>query len=187
LIGCERKNIDASSPSRFLAVKPVMPHFPPAEDAESPSTPASRPLAQMTALLALAVVAGAMFVRTYFVEAPTYAELAEAANQEQAIDKLFIPYAANGNIWLHFDGFAANPGLQDRWAMLQWYTRTTYAVYPRRVFVADDNTVIPAGFMGNPIPPFSPTPAWLAEHGVKSMLTLSRTSDQNVNLYYKAL
>lgn len=70
--------------------------------------------------------------------------------------------------------------------MLKWYTRATYTAYPKRVYVADADTVVPVGFSGDPMPPFAPSPAWLAEHQVKYHLALRRTSG-DLDLLYKKL
>jgi hypothetical protein len=139
----------------------------------------------------LLLVVGATALRSHHLEVKQLADLADFATHEKYMDDYFRPYAAEGNIWLSYENFAVDQlpesaRMDERMLMLKWYTRATYIAYPKRVYVADADTVVPVGFSGDPIPPFAPSAAWLAEHQVAYHLTLRRTPD-DITLLYKKL
>jgi hypothetical protein len=162
----------------------------------SSNAPADPPMTTGGVIIRVAVgavlllVVGANALRSNQMAVAQLADQADFAAHEKNMDDYFRPFAALGNIWLGYDNFAIdqlpeNARMDERWLMLKWYTRATYTLYPKRVYVADADTVVPVGFSGNPIPPFAPTPAWLAEHQVKSHLILRRTAGDLALIYNK--
>jgi len=74
----------------------------------------------------------------------------------------------NDNVLLELAGYAkTNPAVQDSLSFI--YYRTSYALYPRRMYVAPADRVINRGrdIMQTG---FSPTPQWLHEHNVGFVL-----------------
>ncbi len=122
------------------------------------------------------------------------------------MDNLIKSLPAEGNIWLEFRGFDANPvdgggaeGEKGRGAF--WmrivanfeeqkqsdmadlaaliYFRANYASFPRRVYVADDETVITNGrhIVENV---FSPDGEWLKAHEVRMRVVITRNSSGEI-------
>ena len=77
--------------------------------------------------------------------------------------------AGNGNVLLKLAGYAkTNPAVEN--SLGYFYFRTSYALYPRRLYAAPADQVINDGRDIMRIG-FSPGPQWLQEHDVRSVLT----------------
>jgi len=76
--------------------------------------------------------------------------------------------AADGNVLLKLAGYAkTNPAVAN--SLGYFYFRTSYALYPRRLYAAPADQVINSGRDIMRIG-FSPSPQWLQEHDVRSVL-----------------
>ncbi len=76
---------------------------------------------------------------------------------------------ASGNVLLKLAGYAkTNPVVENSLSFV--YYRTSYALYPRRLYVAPADKVINNGLDIMRIE-FSPSQQWLQEHDVRSVLT----------------
>jgi hypothetical protein len=76
--------------------------------------------------------------------------------------------AGNGNVLLKLAGYAkTNPAVEN--SLGYFYFRTSYVLYPRRVYAAPADQVINNGRDIMRIG-FSPGPQWLQEHDVRSVL-----------------
>lgn len=76
--------------------------------------------------------------------------------------------AADGNVLLKLAGYAkTNPVVAN--SLGYFYFRTSYALYPRRLYAAPADKVINSGRDIMQIG-FSPGPQWLQEHDVRSVL-----------------
>ena len=81
----------------------------------------------------------------------------------------FTDQAGNGNVLLKLAGYAkTNPIVENSLSFV--YYRTSYALYPRRMYVAPADQVINNGRDMMRIE-FSPSQQWLHEHDVRSVFT----------------
>ena len=87
--------------------------------------------------------------------------------QHEELDRI-ARQVADGNVLLKLAGYArTNPIVEDSLSFI--YYRTSYALYPRRMYVAPADTVINNGRDIMQIG-FNPGPQWLQAHEVRSML-----------------
>ena len=90
-----------------------------------------------------------------------------AMMQHEQFDRI-AGQAGNGNVLLKLAGYAkTNPAVEN--SLGYFYFRTSYALYPRRVYAAPADQVINDGRDIMRIG-FSPGPQWLQEHDVRSVL-----------------
>ncbi len=96
------------------------------------------------------------------------------------LDRLFLEKADAGNVLLRFDGFEghsedfreiSSSGL----AGLIYY-RACYLLYPKRVHVCPENSIVARGdeFLAPAMPAFSPSKTWLREHAIRHIMTFTR-------------
>jgi hypothetical protein len=94
---------------------------------------------------------------------------ASATKNTKEADAFFAKLTTNGNVLLRYQGFDFSTTAKQEKVMFE-YIRANYAIYPRRIYVADANSPVPASATGDPFPEFSPAPAWLADHHVADVI-----------------
>jgi hypothetical protein len=88
--------------------------------------------------------------------------------QYEQLDRI-ADQTGNGNVLLKLAGYAkTNPVVENSLSFV--YFRTSYALYPRRLYVAPADQVINNGRDMMRIE-FSPSQQWLHEHDVRSVFT----------------
>lgn len=91
-----------------------------------------------------------------------------ALTEQEQFDQM-VSQAGNGNVLLKLAGYArTNPVVEH--SLGYFYFRTSYALYPRRLYAAPADQVINDGRDIMRIG-FSPGPQWLQAHDVHSVLT----------------
>ncbi|MGA3143207.1 MAG: hypothetical protein ABSF10_09220 [Verrucomicrobiota bacterium] len=91
-----------------------------------------------------------------------------ALMQYEQLDRI-ADQTGNGNVLLKLAGYAkTNPVVENSLSFV--YFRTSYALYPRRLYVAPADQVINNGRDMMRIE-FSPSQQWLHEHDVRSVFT----------------
>ncbi len=110
---------------------------------------------------------------------------AKAVQNSRYVDDLFTKYTtwpAPGNLLLRFKGYDYSHDVLQPASTFE-YIRASYAVYPKRVYVADDATLIPQAATGDPFPAFDPAPAWLDAHHVTGLIIVEQTADGGTRYY----
>jgi hypothetical protein len=105
-----------------------------------------------------------------------------ATENTRTLDATFVKLTATGNILLRFQGYDYSQDALQPKATFE-YIRASYAVYPKRVYVADDLTVIPQAYTGNPFPGFDPSAAWLDEHHITTLIVAEQTPASTTRYY----
>jgi len=157
-------------------LRPIIDRF------RSPAAPASGPpaFALLMTLLLFAVV-------NAFRHPPHLLDVLDqstggATKNVKFVDDLFLKLTANGNILLRFKNFDySHDDLQPR-ATFE-YIRASYAVYPKRVYVADDATLIPQAYTGDPFPGFDPAPDWIDQHHIIGLVTAEQATNGTTRYY----
>ena len=91
-----------------------------------------------------------------------------AIMQYEQLDRM-ADSAGSGNVLLKLAGYAkTNPVIENSLSFI--YYRTSYALYPRRMYIAPADKVINNGLDIMRIE-FSPSQQWLHEHDVRSVFT----------------
>jgi hypothetical protein len=91
-----------------------------------------------------------------------------ALMQYEQLDRI-ADQTGNGNVLLKLAGYAkTNPVVENSLSFI--YYRTSYALYPRRMYIAPADKVINNGLDIMRIE-FSPSQQWLQEHDVRSVFT----------------
>jgi hypothetical protein len=91
----------------------------------------------------------------------------------------------NGNVWLQLAGYAkTNPVVENSLSFT--YFRTSYALYPRRLYAAPADMVINDG-RDIMRAEFSPGPQWLQEHDVGSVIIFGNDNAGGETLRLEAL
>lgn len=97
------------------------------------------------------------------------------APELRAIDRDVLALAQGGNLLLRPAGFDTSPG--DAESMLpKIYYRAVYALYPRRVYIAEKDRVVNNGRDMATLN-FEPSEAWLREHDVRAVMVLRRETN----------
>ena len=96
-----------------------------------------------------------------------------ALMQYEQLDRI-ADQTASGNVLLKLAGYAkTNPVVENSLSFI--YYRTSYALYPRRLYVAPADKVINNGLDIMRIE-LSPSQQWLQEHDVRSVLTFGNNN-----------
>ena len=140
----------------------------------APAPAGSATLALLMTLL-LFVVANAFRFPPAFL-AQLDASTGVAARNTQYMDTLFQQITAQGNIMMRFRGFDYTHDEPQPKATFV-YIRASYSAFPKRVYVADDATLIPQAYTGNPFPGFAPAVEWLDEHQITALITAQQNPD----------
>jgi hypothetical protein len=121
-------------------------------------------------------------------------QLCAIATQSTATRAALMPYeqldriaaqTGNGNVLLKLAGYAkTNPVVENSLSFV--YFRTSYALYPRRAFVTPADKVINSGQDMMRIE-FNPSPQWLQEHDVRSVLIFGNDNDGGQTLRLEIL
>jgi hypothetical protein len=107
-----------------------------------------------------------------------------AMMQDEQLDRI-ADRTGDGNVMLKLAGYAkTNPVVENSLSYI--YYRTSYALYPRRLYIAPAEQVINNGWDIMQIA-FSPSQQWLQEHDVRSVLTFGNDNAGRETLWLETL
>jgi hypothetical protein len=150
----------------------------------------SRNLAGVLCTALLVLTAASLALANFHPGARPYEILTKgpAADEQRyaQLDALALDATRNGNALIVFDVQEADWRADSKLHVIdQIFCRESYVVYPRRVFIGDETVPFRQDQLS--VARFDPTPKWLQEHDIRSVITVTRKPDGSYTLDLRRL